>query len=132
MNHIAKPSKAHDFSAHDLRRAQLASILICTACVVLLGARHLRAPLRSPGAHNTLVAKGIDPNTAHWFELSQLPGIGESLARRIIEFRARGESDPAVSGPIFRLAADLDPISGMGEKTIRRLQPFLRLPDTGN
>lgn len=132
MNHIAKPGKAHDFSSHDLHRARLASILICSACVVLLGAMPLRVPLHSPGSHSTLIAKGIDPNTAHWFELSQLPGIGESLARRIIEFRVRKESDQATSKPIFRTAADLDPISGMGEKTIRRLQPFLRLPDAGN
>lgn len=132
MNHIAKPSKAQDFSAHDLRRARLASVLVCTACVVLLGVRLLRVPLHSPSALNARVAKGIDPNTAHWFELSQLPGIGESLARRIIEFRTRGESNPTISSPVFRSAADLDPVSGMGEKTIRRLQPFLRLPNAGN
>jgi hypothetical protein len=131
MNHIAKPARVQDFSRHDLRRARLSMILICSTCILFLGAMPFREPLHSPGTHGALVARGIDPNTAQWFELSQLPGIGESLARRIIEFRVQRKSDPTISGPVFHSAADLDPISGMGAKTIRRLQPYLRLSDPG-
>jgi hypothetical protein len=127
MNHTGRPTKAQDYSIHDLRRARLSIFLVFMASALFLAAIPIRELLRSPGIHSALVARGIDPNTEHWFELSQLPGIGESLARRIIEYRVRRESDPTTSNPIFHSAADLDPVSGMGGKTIRRLQPFLRL-----
>jgi competence protein ComEA len=54
-----------------------------------------------------------------------LPGVGESLARRIVESR----------GALGRFA-DLDElrrVRGIGPKTLERIKPFLRpLPETGN
>ena len=60
----------------------------------------------------------IDLNRAEWPELSQLPGIGETLARRIVESR---ESN----GP-FLDHDELRRVRGIGEKKLEAVRPFLR------
>jgi competence protein ComEA len=67
----------------------------------------------------------VDINQADWPELSQLPGIGETLARRIVESR---DAD----GPF----ADLDElrrVRGIGPRTLEEIRPYLRpLPPAAN
>lgn len=58
----------------------------------------------------------IDPNSASRDLLMQLPGIGEHLANRIIEGRSIGR---------YREANDLLRIAGIGNVTLKKLQPFL-------
>lgn len=59
----------------------------------------------------------VDVNTADWPELAQLPGIGETLARRIVETRnARGG---------FRSQEDLLEVRGIGRVTLARISPHL-------
>jgi competence protein ComEA len=67
----------------------------------------------------------IDINEADWPEFSLLPGVGESLARRIVESRsAEGR---------FADLEDLRRVRGIGPKTLERIKPFLRpLPEAGN
>jgi competence ComEA-like helix-hairpin-helix protein len=60
----------------------------------------------------------LDPNRASADELELLPGVGPSLARRLVEERGR-------SGP-FRSAPDLRRVPGVGERTLAKLLPFLR------
>ncbi len=60
----------------------------------------------------------LDMNTADWPEFTLLPGIGETLARRIVDHRAR-------HGP-FRSIDQLAEVKGIGPKTIRRIRPYLR------
>lgn len=55
----------------------------------------------------------LDLNTAGAEELDTLPGIGEVLAERILEYRAE-------HGP-FRSVDDLKNISGIGEETVAGL-----------
>lgn len=59
----------------------------------------------------------VDVNTADESELKQLPGIGPTLSRRIVELRA-------TSGP-FRRVNDLDRVKGIGAKKIERMRPYL-------
>jgi len=68
----------------------------------------------------------VDINSADWPELVQLPGIGEVLARRIVEERAS-------RGP-FRDLDDLrERVRGVGPATLERIRPFVRpLPPTRN
>lgn len=67
----------------------------------------------------------VDINSADWPELIQLPGIGETLARRIVASR---ESD----GP-FADNDDLRRVQGIGAKTLERIRPYLRpMPDSGS
>ena len=60
----------------------------------------------------------IDLNRAGWPELAQLPGIGETLARRIVESR---ESH----GP-FVNHDELDLVRGIGPKKLDAARPYLR------
>lgn len=67
----------------------------------------------------------VDVNSAQWPELSQLPGVGESLARRIVESRER-------EGP-FADHQELRRVRGIGPRTLERIAPYLRpLPETAN
>jgi len=69
---------------------------------------------------------GIDPNIANWAELALLPGLGESAARRIIEFREERKSHNV--WPAFRRPEDLTIVKGIGAKTLQRIRPMLRFP----
>lgn len=65
----------------------------------------------------------VEINSATWVEWLQLPAIGESMARRIVEDREQ-------RGP-FRSIDDVARVRGIGPKTLARLRPFLRLdPDS--
>ena len=59
----------------------------------------------------------VDVNTADWPELVQLPGIGETLAQRIVESRE-------ATGPYLD-HNDLQRVRGIGPKTLDRLRPYL-------
>lgn len=67
----------------------------------------------------------VDINSADWPELIQLPGIGETRARRIVASRQ-------ADGP-FVDHDDLRRVHGIGPKTLERIRPYLRpMPGTGN
>jgi len=67
----------------------------------------------------------VDLNQADWPELSTLPGIGEALARRIVESRAT-DGD-------FADVDELTRVRGIGPKTLEQLRPYLRaVPAAGN
>lgn len=59
----------------------------------------------------------VDLNAAEWPELAQLPGIGETLARRIVESRQ-------TEGP-FLDQDDLQRVRGIGPKTLDEVRPYL-------
>lgn len=63
-------------------------------------------------------SNAINLNTATLNELKKLPGIGESLAREIIEYRDQNGK--------FRRPEELLMIKGMGEKKFRELRPFIK------
>jgi competence protein ComEA len=67
----------------------------------------------------------IDINQADWPEFSQLPGVGETLARRIVESRA-------AEGP-FADIEQLRRVRGIGTRTLEEIRPYLRpVPAAGN
>ncbi len=61
----------------------------------------------------------LDVNSAAWPEWALLPGIGETLARRIVDHRERAGG--------FRSLEDVRRVRGLGPKTFARLRPYLVL-----
>jgi len=75
----------------------------------------------------------INPNTAPWWELMILPGIGPSLARQIISYRQNAVR-AGEKLPVFHSASDLDRVKGICPKTVLRLAPYLHFhsPPSGS
>lgn len=69
------------------------------------------------GAAGSGTAGPLDLNAADARALEALPGIGPSLAARIVEYRAR-------HGP-FRRVEDLLAVPGIGPRTLERLRPLV-------
>jgi comEA protein len=61
--------------------------------------------------------KPIDLNTATLEQLEQLPGIGPSTAKEIIQFREK-------SGP-FKRIEDLRAIHGISKSKLEKLRPYV-------
>ena len=66
----------------------------------------------------------VNVNTANWPELTQLPEIGETLARRIVTNRG-------TDGP-YRSPDDLTRVHGIGKKTLDQMRPHLSTESWGH
>jgi competence protein ComEA len=71
------------------------------------------------GSHKLAAGQTLDINTASESELVQLPGVGPSLARRIVEYRT-------ANGP-FQMPDDLQNVSGIGASKFANMEPFIRI-----
>jgi competence protein ComEA len=60
----------------------------------------------------------VDVNRADWPELAQLPGIGETLGKRIVS--SREEQGPFIDHD------DLRRVRGISPKTLEKMRPYLR------
>lgn len=63
----------------------------------------------------------IDINSASWVEWTQIEGIGEATANKII-------ADRDTNGA-FKSIDDLLRVKGIGPKTLEKMRPFLREPN---
>ncbi len=61
----------------------------------------------------------LDLNTASAAELELLPGVGPSLAARIVEYREK-------NGP-FKQFDDLDKVYGFGPKMLEKIRPLVEV-----
>ncbi len=104
-------------------RLQVAIILVLLALLAagLFVFKHRRRLNAEPMAVTTGnpddYAFRVDVNTASWEVIALLPGIGETKAKAIIEYREK-------NGP-FKTAEDLTHVSGIGEKTIEAISPHI-------
>ncbi len=81
----------------------------------------LAIPTAAPAAtarSRTVMRGQLNLNDADQAALEQLPGIGETKALRIIEYR---RNHP------FRRIEELTKVKGIGRKTVARLKPYLAI-----
>jgi len=90
--------------------AQAAAALGLSAAWILCCAGFLQAQKQPP-------KEPIDLNSASLEQLEQLPGIGPSTAKAIVQFREK-------SGP-FERVEDLLAIHGISKKRLEKLRPYV-------
>ena len=76
-----------------------------------------RRPKGTPRGKHLPAAGSVNINTATAAELTNLPGIGPSIAGRIVEYRTQ-------HGP-FRRIEDLRKVKGIGEKKFSGIREYL-------
>ena len=120
-----RPKREKPFPLWLLRRADQAAVgLLMLACLGAMAAWWFsQAGLEGrlvevDRAERTKAQFVVDINQADWPELTQLPTIGETLARRIVQSRQQ-------DGP-FRDLDDLRRVRGIGPKTLETVRPYLR------
>jgi competence protein ComEA len=64
----------------------------------------------------------VNINTADASQLALLPGIGEKVAQRIVDYRSE-------HGP-FKAIADLEQVKGLGSKAVERLSSHIAVDGT--
>lgn len=75
------------------------------------------------------VAGRLDPNVAPWWELAQLPGIGEVTAKAMVAYRQGARVGEQVCRRAFRKVADLQAVKGIGPKRAAGLRDHLLLAE---
>lgn len=75
------------------------------------------APAEEPVLEEVLVEKSVDINQASLEELDRLPGIGPALGQRIIDYREQNNG--------FYDIEEIMEVSGIGEKTFQKLEPYI-------
>jgi len=90
---------------------RVASWLVLAA---FIGTAFFAFPGTATGAAGEEKTARINLNTAGVEELTTLPGIGPSYAKRIVEYREK-------NGP-FKRVEDLLNVQGIGEKTLEKIR----------
>lgn len=82
-------------------------------------------PALSSSEEGDSVAEAVDDddgliniNTASSEKLTELPGVGEAIAKRIIDYR---------QGNAFRRKEDIKNVNGIGDKTYEKLEPMITI-----
>jgi competence protein ComEA len=93
--------------------AALAGVVLITGAL----APEAHAAPRTAAASEGEAKTPVDVNKASADDLTSVPGIGDSIARKIVEFREK-------NGP-FKTVDDLLKVPGIGEKSLQKLRPYL-------
>jgi competence protein ComEA len=106
------------------RSAQLATAFLLGLATVLLAVHafgSLRRSARPTELERLECAYQVDLNHADRSELLQLPGVGENLARRILDYRREHNG--------FGSVEELRKVRGVGPVTLERLRPLVCVTD---
>jgi len=102
------------------KKGQLLAFDVTAAPADAYGVSHQRSGRHGGrSSHKLQPGQTLDVNTATESELTQLPGVGPGLARRIIEYRT-------ANGP-FQTVDDLQNVSGIGPSKFDRMAAYVRL-----
>lgn len=80
------------------------------------------------GAEKQLVER-VDPNEADAATLAALPGIGMSVAGRIIDYREKFAAENGGGRRAFKRLEDLKEVRGIGDATIQTMSPYLEFDE---
>lgn len=89
--------------------------VVATLVAFALAAVFASAPALAAG--KPVPTAKVNINTATAQQFATLPGIGQKLAARIVEYRQH-------SGP-FRTTQELINVKGVGEKNFQKIQPHI-------
>jgi competence protein ComEA len=90
-----------------------------TLAALLLVATVGAAGAADSGTTGEATVRQVDINKASTTELTAIPGVGNALAQRIVEFREE-------HGPFQRIE-DLLKIKGIGEKSFQKMKPHVKV-----
>ncbi len=114
-----KPSKILEFS----RRESIATLFLVVSLLIGIGTKytiyqHLWLPeTRVVDINPESIKLKIDLNSAKWYELIILPGIGEKKAKAIVEYRkSKGALDSV---------EQLAEVNGIGVKTVEKIKDLV-------
>ncbi len=112
--------KPHNFNychVYNLRFKIVPALIL----VFLIGANCKNAPqhVLTVDSKEIVAESALNINAASVSEIEKLPGIGPTMAARIVEFRDR-------NGP-FRRAEHLILVRGMSDSKFRQIRPLLRV-----
>lgn len=96
---------------------RIAITLLATGSLWLPLAPEAAAAPPSAPASASAPAPQVDINTADAASLMSVPGIGKSLAQRIVDYRQKNGA--------FARVDDLLKVQGIGEKSLEKLRPYL-------
>jgi len=104
-----------------MRRWRAARVALATM-MLLAWAAALPVAATEPakgGGSRSGPAQPIDINRASAEELTAIPGVGMTIAQRIVDFREK-------NGP-FRRVEDLLKVKGIGEKSLEKIRPHVKV-----
>ena len=95
-------------------------VLVCSLMIAWYGVRHCGLPRHCVHVERIRFSPAtfqVHLNSATWPELTQMPGIAETLARRIVAHREQ-------HGP-FASLDELSQVHGIGPKLLQSMRPYL-------
>ncbi len=124
---LGQENERHIIETHRRDALTLTVLLFAISVAALWSYPRSGIGAGSDASHADLISFGVDPNHARWSELALLPGFGETMARRVVDFREqrrRDLDDP--TAVVFQEVADLRQIKGIGDRKLMRAGRFLR------
>jgi competence protein ComEA len=101
---------------------QISLVLVATATLFfLMGRLSLGNSNSAPAEAAERAGPSLDLNRATQAELRLVPGLGDSLSQKVVEYRERVGA--------FRNLDDLRHVHGIGPKTLERIRPHLFIAD---
>ncbi|MBC5826606.1 MAG: helix-hairpin-helix domain-containing protein [Candidatus Eremiobacteraeota bacterium] len=120
---VAVPAKGQRSSAAERDDVSQAASPAAADSGQSSGLRRIRGASRgrrsASAAHKLRPGQSLNVNEAGVLELASLPGVGPSLARRIVDYRAQ-------NGP-FQTVDDLQNVAGIGPSKFEKMQGYIRL-----
>ena len=112
----------------------ITAAFLCVLLGIFIGRNYLsgtnlniqdgQTPSTSPTGQSEPLGDGkIDINNATVVQLDMLPGIGEVIAQRIIDYREE-------NGPFTKIE-DIKNVSGIGDKKFEQIKEYIKV-DNGN